>query len=323
MSSFLFSWCPWNSTISSTAWVILPGEFHVLSMLYTGIGFCKGVSSTLCFSAYVLSIKMTFVPESRSTSSLVKSFWLLAGAIWIDRYISHAGLTLHTNVSSGISSFIIFLLFLLEELSPGLMSLASPLGDPSDCKIELEIFLLSMESSLSLISSTDRTSYLLWLSAHPDWCLEPRLFLTSQPSLCNPWIRPLPHPKTFLEWTWTSHGPCPCLLFPFLCFYPHPRRLHLLLSWRCEPDSTFAPSGAVLLMTATKELALTALQLWLLTFFGEVFFATVEAFVIAAPGGINIHGIRVPRLGPFRCSWFYEIKLPASLRSFLKSATVI
>ena len=91
-----------------------------------------------------------------------------------------------TNMSSGISSFVIFLLFLLEELSPGLMSLASPLGDPSDGKIELEIFLLSMESSLSLISSTDRMSYLLQPSAHPDWCLEPRLFLTLQPGFHNP-----------------------------------------------------------------------------------------------------------------------------------------
>ena len=93
---------------------------------------------------------------------------------------------LHTNVSSGISSFIVFLLFLLEELSSGLMSLVSPLGDPSNSKVEFEIILLSMESSLSSISSTDRISYLLWPSAHPDWCLEPRLFLTSQPEFCNP-----------------------------------------------------------------------------------------------------------------------------------------
>ena len=139
-SAVIFSQCPWNSTISSAAWVILPAEFHVLPMLYTGIGFCKGISSTLCFSAHVLSIKMVFAPESRSASSLMKLFWLLAGAIWIDRHISHAGLMLHTNASSGISSFVIFLLFLLEELSPGLTSLASPLGDPSGGKAELEIF---------------------------------------------------------------------------------------------------------------------------------------------------------------------------------------
>ena len=60
---------------------------------------------------------------------------------------------LHTNVSFGISSLF---LFFVEELSPGLMSLASPLGDPSDGKVEFEIILLSMESSLSSISSTDR-----------------------------------------------------------------------------------------------------------------------------------------------------------------------
>ena len=89
------------------------------------------------------------------------------------------------NASSGISS-VVFLLFLLKELSPGLTSLASPLGDPSDGKIVLEIFLLSMESLLSLISSMDRILYLLWPSAHPDWCLKPRLFLTSQPGFHNP-----------------------------------------------------------------------------------------------------------------------------------------
>ena len=162
----IFSRCPWNSTISSAAWGMLPAEFCVLSTLYTGMGFHKGISSTLCFSAHVLSIKMVFAPESRSTSSLMKLFWLLAGAIWIDRHISHVGLTLHTNASFGISSFVIFLLFLLEELSPGLTSLASPLGDPSDGKFELKVILLSLESSLSSISSMDRMLYLLWLSAH-------------------------------------------------------------------------------------------------------------------------------------------------------------
>ena len=91
-----------------------------------------------------------------------------------------------TNVSSGISSFILFLLFLLEELGPGLTSLVSPLGDPSDGKIELEIFSLSVESLFSSMSSMDRMSYLLWPLAHPDWCLEPRLFPTSQPGFRNP-----------------------------------------------------------------------------------------------------------------------------------------
>ena len=90
------------------------------------------------------------------------------------------------NTSSGISSFVMFMLFFVEELSPGLTSLASPLGDPSDGKIEFEIFLVSMESLLSSISFTDRTSYLLWLSAHPDWCFKPRLFPTLQPGFHNP-----------------------------------------------------------------------------------------------------------------------------------------
>ena len=98
-SAVIFSWCPWNSTINSTAWVILPAEFRVPSTLYTGMGFHKGVSGTLCFSAHVLSIKMVFAPESRSASSLVKSFRLLAGVIWIDRHISHEGLMLCTNMS--------------------------------------------------------------------------------------------------------------------------------------------------------------------------------------------------------------------------------
>ena len=96
------------------------------------------------------------------------------------------GLTLHINVSSGMTSFIIFLLFLLEGLNPGLTSLVSPLGDPSDGKVEFGIILLSAEFSLSSISSTDRISYLLWPSAYPDWCLKPRLFLTLQPGFHNP-----------------------------------------------------------------------------------------------------------------------------------------
>ena len=63
--------------------------------------------------------------------------------------------------------------------------------------------------------------------------------------------------------------------------------------------ATFAPTRAVLLMTAAEELAFTALQLWLLTFFGKVFSTAVEAFTIAALGSINVHGVRVPCLGPF------------------------
>ena len=44
--------------------------------------------------------------------------------------------------------------------------------------------------------------------------------------------------------------------------------------------AAFAPMGAVLLVTATKEFAFTALRLWLLAFFGEVLSAAVEAFTI-------------------------------------------
>ena len=59
------------------------------------------------------------------------------------------------------------------------MSLVSPLGDPSDGKVEFEIILLSMESLLSLIPSMDRMLYLLLSLAHLDWCLGHRLFLPS------------------------------------------------------------------------------------------------------------------------------------------------
>ena len=47
------------------------------------------------------------------------------------------GRTLHMNASSGIS--FLFLLFFVEESSPDLMSLESPLGDPSDSKVEFII----------------------------------------------------------------------------------------------------------------------------------------------------------------------------------------
>ena len=149
-SAVRFSWCPWNLTMSSTAWVILPVEFHILSMLYTGMGFCKGISGTLCFSAQVLSIKIVFAPESRSMSNFIKSFQRLAGVIWIDRHISCVGKMLHMNMSSGISS--LFLLFFVEELSLGLMSPVSLLWWQGR-------ILLSMESLLSSISFMDRTLY--------------------------------------------------------------------------------------------------------------------------------------------------------------------
>ena len=77
-SAMIFLQCPWYLTISSAVWVILSVKFHVPSMLYTGIEFCKGKSSNLCFSAHALSIKIVFAPELRSASSLIKSFWLLA-----------------------------------------------------------------------------------------------------------------------------------------------------------------------------------------------------------------------------------------------------
>ena len=50
--------------------------------------------------------------------------------------------------------------------------------------------------------------------------------------------------------------------------------------------ATLAPTGAVFLITATEEFTFAALQLWFFAFFHKVFFFTMEAFVVAAPGGI-------------------------------------
>ena len=51
--------------------------------------------------------------------------------------------------------------------------------------------------------------------------------------------------------------------------------------------AAFAPMGAVLLVTATKEFAFAALQLWLLAFFGEVLSTAVEAFTIIGIASSN------------------------------------
>ena len=57
--------------------------------------------------------------------------------------------------------------------------------------------------------------------------------------------------------------------------------------------ATLAPTGAVLLITATEKFTFAALQLWFFAFFHKVFFSTIEAFVVAAPGGI----VTVPHSG--------------------------
>ena len=67
-SAVTFSRCPWNSMTSSMECVMLLAELRVPSMLYTGMGFHKGISGTLCVSAHVLSIKIVLAPESRSAS---------------------------------------------------------------------------------------------------------------------------------------------------------------------------------------------------------------------------------------------------------------
>ena len=193
------------------------------------------------------------------------------------------------------------------------MSLASPLGDPSDSKVEFEIILLSAESLLSLISSTDRTLYLLLSLAHPDWHLGLRLFL--EPSSC------------FVQrYSLYGLGPITALalvfLFVFSTFSLIPGGCTFFCLGTAGLVAALALMGAVLLMTAAKEFTFTALQLWLLTFLGEAISTAVEAFVVAALGGINIHGIRVPCLGPFCCSRFNKIKellsAPCLFKVFLK-----
>ena len=67
-------------------------------------------------------------------------------------------------------------------------------------------------------------------------------------------------------------------------------------------SAAFAVAGAVLLVPTTKELTFVALQHQLLAFFGEVVSAAVEAFIVAAPDSVNVHGIQVPCLGLFCCS---------------------
>ena len=54
--------------MTSVECVMLLAELCVLSTLYTGIGFHKGISGTLCVSAHVLSIKIVLAPKSRSAS---------------------------------------------------------------------------------------------------------------------------------------------------------------------------------------------------------------------------------------------------------------
>ena len=52
-------------------------------------------------------------------------------------------------------------------------------------------------------------------------------------------------------------------------------------------------------MSFAKKLAFAALQHGFLTFFGKVVSATVEILVVATPGSVNVHSIRVPCLDPF------------------------
>ena len=143
-SAVTFSRCPWNSMTSSVEWVMLLAVLRVPSTLYTGMGFHKGISGTLCVSAHILLIKIVLAPESRSASVWVKFCHCVNGMIWIDRLISHAGLMLCTYVSSGISE--LFLSF-VEELITGLSLLPSPLGDPPDSEFEMRF--VAMEFSLS------------------------------------------------------------------------------------------------------------------------------------------------------------------------------
>ena len=70
----------------------------------------------------------------------------------------------------------------------------------------------------------------------------------------------------------------------------------------------FAPLGASLLVTTSKEMALGALKFRFRAVFAEMpFLLTVETFVFATClHGIDIHGVRVFPADPFRRSFLYE-----------------
>ena len=72
----------------------------------------------------------------------------------------------------------------------------------------------------------------------------------------------------------------------------------------------FAPLGASLLMTISKEVAFGALKFRFRAILAEMpFLLTVETFVFAAClYSIYVHGVRVPCLGLFHCSFLYEFE---------------
>ena len=72
----------------------------------------------------------------------------------------------------------------------------------------------------------------------------------------------------------------------------------------------FAPLGASLLVTISKEVTLWALKFRFQAIFAEMpFLLTIETFVFATClYSVNVHGIRVPCLGPFCRSFLNEIK---------------
>ena len=71
-----------------------------------------------------------------------------------------------------------------------------------------------------------------------------------------------------------------------------------------------APLGASLLVTTSEEVALGALKFRFWAILAEMpFLLTVETCIFAAClYSIDVHGIRVPSLGPFHHSFLYELK---------------
>ena len=87
--------------------------------------------------------------------------------------------------------------------------------------------------------------------------------------------------------------------------------------------AALALMGAVLLMTASKEFTFATLQLQLLAFFCKVFSSAIEALVVAALGGLDVHVLgslvlalsTIPDLIKFRSCFLFL----ACFKSFLKS----
>ena len=67
--------------IISALWVMSPAEFHVPSMLYTGMGFGIGSNGIFLIRAHFRSMDTVLALLSRRASILLKQWFCLAGAM--------------------------------------------------------------------------------------------------------------------------------------------------------------------------------------------------------------------------------------------------